>query len=88
MDKDANQKSFSPELPGAGAPKSFNLGDALMMSQWPNPDGIVAWVLYSLGSAFLATADTDAVLEILAILRSIDANLAGLLSVKLGMPGP
>lgn len=83
MDTNDHQEQFSLELLGAAASNSLNLRDVLMMSQWPNPDGILAWVLYSLGSAFLAAEDPDAVLEILAILKPIDDNLAGLLSFKL-----
>jgi hypothetical protein len=83
MDMDDHQEQFSLELLGAKAFDSLHLRDVLMMSLWPNPDGILAWVLYSLGSAFLAAEDPDAVLEILAILKPIDDNLAGLLSFRL-----
>jgi hypothetical protein len=82
MDSDANPESGATEQSGAAAPDSRNFWNSLMISQWPNPDGIMAWVLYSLGYAFLVSDDLDSVLEIVKILHPIDNNLAALLSSK------
>jgi selenophosphate synthetase-related protein len=81
-DLDSNPGKWAIEQSGAAASDSSNLGDSLMMSQWPNPDGILAWILYSLGCAFLVSDDKDSVREILKILRDVDNNLAALLSSK------
>ena len=81
-DSDSNPGNWATKQSSAAAPDSRNPWDSLMMSQWPNPDGILAWVLYSLGYAFLVSDDRDSVLEILEILRPLDNNLAALLSSK------
>jgi hypothetical protein len=85
-DSDSNPGNWATEQSGAAAPGSRNFWVSLMMSQWPNPDGILAWVLYSLGYAFLVSDDRDSVLEILEILRPLDNNLAALLSSKVDQP--
>jgi hypothetical protein len=82
MDSDSNLGNWATEQGGVTAPDSSKLGDSLMMSQWPNPDGILAWVLYSLAYTFLLSDDRDSVREILEILRGLDNNLAALLSSK------
>jgi len=86
-DSDSNPGNWATEQSGAAAPGPRKLWDSLMMSQWPNPDGIMAWVLYSLGYAFLVSNDRDSVLEILEILRPLDNNLAALLSSKVDKSG-
>ncbi len=85
-DSDSNSGNRVTEPGGADRRGPHDSWDALLLSHWPNSDGIMAWVLYLLGYAFMVSQDQDSVTEILRILRPIDENLAGLLSSKLDQP--
>ena len=82
-DSDSNSGNRVTERGGADRRGSQDSWDSLLLSHWPHSDGIMAWVLYLLGYAFMVSQDQDSVTEILKILRPIDENLAELLSSKL-----
>ncbi len=81
-DKDFGLESRTPESCQASTHGARNSWKSLVLKNWPNGDGIMAWFLYQMGYEFLVSGNLDAVGEVVEILRPLDHNLAALLSSR------